>query len=72
MMVPDSSNPNLTSSLRLFYGPPGTGKSLAAQAIGFEVGGASHELELGVFERGFWVRDLGCIWNSGKGLKSTV
>ncbi|CAE7211613.1 unnamed protein product, partial [Symbiodinium necroappetens] len=27
-------------SARLFYGPPGTGKSLAAQAIGFEVGRA--------------------------------
>ena len=38
MMVPDFSNPKLTSSPRLFYGPPGTGKSLAAQAIGFEVG----------------------------------
>ena len=52
MMVPDFSNPKLTSSPRLFYGPPGTGKSLAAQAIGFEVGrrpslGPSRELDFG-------------------------
>ncbi|CAK9089392.1 Cell division cycle protein 48 homolog AF_1297 [Durusdinium trenchii] len=51
----------------LFYGPPGTGKSLAAQAIGFEVGRAlwlGSERILRFF--GAKVRRMGAAWYVGE------